>query len=95
MVISGTDVNRVQFAEETETITISKFGAAVRSAYQLKLGEEVSLRTKDHDRAGQFVVVWRGKEGTLQDGLIGMEWLEPRLFWGVDFPPEDWGRAPK
>lgn len=91
VILTGKDVDGITFAEETETATISKHGAAVRTSYVMGPGQEVSVRTKDRDRVAQFQVVWIGKEGTPEEGLIGLEWLEARRFWGVEFPPEDWG----
>ena len=90
VIISGQDANGFSFAEETQTVSVSKYGASVRTAYTLALGQEISLRTKDKNRVGQFEVVWMGKPGTPREGLVGLEWLQPRRFWGVEFPPEDW-----
>jgi PilZ domain len=90
IIVSGVNAEGFNFAEETETVTVSKFGAAVRTSYNLKLGQEVSVRTRDKNRLGQFQVVWLGQSGTPSEGKIGIEWLEPRRFWGMDFAPEDW-----
>ena len=90
VILSGLNAEGFNFAEETETVTVSKFGAAVRSSYNLKLGQEVSVRTRDKSRVGQFQVVWLGQAGTPSEGKIGIEWVEPRHFWGMDFAPEDW-----
>ncbi len=91
VILSGVDADGFNFAEETETVTVSKEGASVRTSYQLKLGQELCVRTKDHDRVAQFQVVWLGEKGHPSEGKVGLEWIEPRRFWGVDFAPEDWG----
>jgi hypothetical protein len=91
--LSGKDADGFSFAEETETITVSKHGASLRTSYHLTLGQEVSVRTKAKDRVGQFQVVWIGEAGTPDEGKIGVEWLDARRFWGVEFPPEDWQSA--
>ena len=93
VVLSGVDADGFNFAEESETVTVSKQGTSLRTSYALALGQEVSLRTKDKNRVAQLEVVWLGKAGTPQDGLVGLEWLAARRFWGVEFPPEDWGSA--
>jgi hypothetical protein len=90
VILSGTSADGFNFAEETETVSVGKFGSSVRSSYQLALGQEVSVRTKDKNRVGQFQVVWLGKSGTPSEGKIGLEWVEARRFWGIEFPPEDW-----
>jgi len=90
IILSGKDAEGFNFAEETETLGVSKHGALLRTSYILNLGQELSVRTKVKERVGQFQVVWMGKAGTTQEGLIGLEWVDARRFWGVEFPPEDW-----
>ncbi len=90
IVLSGIDADGFNFAEETETVTVSKYGLAVRTSYNLPLGQELSIRTKDKNRVAQFQVVWSGKPGTPGDGRVGLEWVEPQQFWGIQFPADDW-----
>jgi hypothetical protein len=90
IILSGADADGFNFAEETETIEVSKHGLSARTSYRLKLGEELSVRTKDRNRVAQFEVVWVGQPGTPSDGCVGLEWVEPHRFWGVEFPPDDW-----
>jgi len=90
VILSGADADGFNFAEETDTIEVSKHGLCTRTSYRLKLGDELSVRTKDKNRVAQFEVVWIGAEGTPNEGLIGVEWVELSRFWGVEFPPEDW-----
>jgi hypothetical protein len=90
IILSGMDADGFNFAEETETQTVSKQGLSARTSYRLPLGQEVSVRTKDKNRVAQFQVVWVGRPNTPSDGTVGMEWVEPHRFWGVDFPPENW-----
>jgi hypothetical protein len=79
------------FTEETETISISKFGASLKTVNKFAIGQVLSIRTLDRDHVGQFQVVWMGEPGTPGEGLIGVEWVDARSFWGIEFPPEDWG----
>ena len=90
IVLSGVDADGFDFAEEVETITVSKHGASVRTSYRLALGQELSVLTKDRNRVAQFGVVWVGQPGTPGDGCVGLEWVEPHRFWGIEFPAEDW-----
>lgn len=92
VILSGVDANGLNFAEETETVSVGKQGAAVRTACHLRMGQELSMRTKEKNRVGQFQVVWMGKKGTPSEGKVGIEFVEPRIFWGVQFAPEDWGK---
>ena len=90
IVLSGVDSEGFNFAEETETLTVSKSGLAVRTSYNLPVGQELSVRTKEKNQVAQFQVVWAGKPGTPADGRVGMEWVEPFRFWGIQFPADDW-----
>lgn len=90
LILSGVDAEGYNFAEDTETVTVSKNGAAVRTSYLLALGQELSVRMKESNRVGHFQVVWLGQEGTPSEGRIGLEWVAIKRFWGIEFPPEDW-----
>ena len=91
VVISGLDADGFNFAEETETVMVSNNGAAFRTAYVLAIGQEICVRIVETNRSGQFQVVWLGTAGTVSEGKVGLEWVESKRFWDVDFPPEDWG----
>ena len=88
--IKGIDPQGNIFTEETETISISKFGASLRTVHSFTLGQALSVQTLDRNNMGQFQVVWIGQAGTREAGHIGIEWVDVRRFWGIDFPPEDW-----
>ena len=81
----------IEFSEETETICISKFGASLKTTHEFAMGQTLTVYTLDHGHTGQFQVVWMGQPGTPEAGQIGIEWLDARRFWGIEFPPEDWG----
>jgi hypothetical protein len=89
--ISGVDPQGNNFSEEAETICISKFGASLRTTHQYAMGQALSVDALDQGHTGQFQVVWMGQPGTREEGQIGIEWIEARRFWGIEFPPEDWG----
>ena len=90
VILSGMDSEGFNFAEETQTLTVSRQGVSIRTSYELALGQEISVRTKDKGRVAQFEVAWIGQHGTPGEGRIGLEWVEPERFWGVNFPPGDW-----
>ncbi len=85
--LSGVDANGSKFVEETETVMVSKHGSSVRTHHPLTLGQQVSVLARTRNRAGHFKVVWVGKRGTPNEGLVGLEWVEAQRLWGVDFPP--------
>lgn len=89
--ISGVDPQGKAFSEEAETLTISKFGACLLTARSYELGQIITVQALGHGHTGQFQVVWIGQPGTREEGQTGIEWSEVRHFWGIEFPPEDWG----
>lgn len=89
--ITGVDARGNPFMEQTETINISKNGASLWSGHDYPMGQVITVQTLDRGHTGQFQIVWRGQPGTRQAGQIGIEWFDARRFWGVEFPPDDWG----
>ena len=89
--VSAIDSEGNIFSEETETISISKFGASLKTAGHFTMGQILSVNTLDRGRTGHFQVVWMGQTGTREAGQVGIEWVDARTFWGIEFPPEDWG----
>jgi len=88
--ISGIDPKGHAFIEETETITINKNGASLRTGHDFALGQTLTVRTLERGHMGEFQIVWKGQPDTPEAGQIGIEWFDARRFWGIDFPPEDW-----
>jgi hypothetical protein len=89
--ISGKDSQGNDFHEDSETVSISKFGASLRTSRPYALGQTILVHTLDHGSVGLFQVVWIGEAGTREAGKIGIELLDARRFWGIEYPPEDWG----
>jgi hypothetical protein len=89
--IIGIDREGITFSEETVTTTISKFGACLETKRPYSLGQTLTVQTLDRGHTGQFQIVWLGQAGTREAGQIGIEWFDARRFWGIEFPPEDWG----
>ena len=90
IILSGTDADGFNFAEETETLSVSKQGLSARTSYNLAIGQELSIRTKDRNRVAKFQIVWAGNPETPSHGRVGLEWVEPSRFWGIQFPSDDW-----
>jgi len=91
IVVSGKDAEGREFTEETETLNVNKFGASIRTSRSYTPGQVITVLTKGPCHIGQFQVVWVGEPETPQERRIGVEFLQARRFWGVEFPPEDWG----
>jgi len=89
VVISGADGQSNRFEEPAETVDVSKYGAKVRLAHEMKVGSLLSLLRPDTERSAKFRVVFQtppdaatGRRDT------GIEFVGVDGFWGVQFPPD-------
>ncbi len=83
--ISGVLPDGKPFTEETHILTVSKFGARLKTQHPLKIGTQLKVKPKQRE-AGSFRVVWEGREGTPRAGEIGIEYLRVSNLLGVSFP---------
>ncbi len=87
--ISGILANNQPFAEDTQIITISKFGAKVKTRLPLHVGMHVKVQPRHGHKSGVFKVVWIGREGTPRAGEVGVEYSqEVTSLLGVSFPDQ-------
>lgn len=87
--ISGVNAKSQNFEERTETLEVSKYGARIKIAQELKVGTLLSLLRPDAERDARFRVVFQsapdpatGKRET------GIEFVGVDSFWGIQFPPD-------
>ena len=88
----GMDANGKPFIEAATTLNVSRNGALVKNApKKLKVGETVGLRVGD--QKCRFQIVWVGRNGTLDDGYIGLKAVDrERRVWevnGLEDPGDD------
>jgi hypothetical protein len=86
VIISGKFPDNKPFSEETVVVTLSKFGAKIKSALPLKEGVQLKLRPKGRKESAVFRVAWIGREGTPREGEIGIEYIKVSNLLGVAFP---------
>jgi hypothetical protein len=87
--ISGADAQSNRFEERSETIEVSKYGARVGLARELKVGSLLSLNRPDTDRTSEFRVVFQSPpEAATGRRETGIEFVGVDDFWGVQFPPD-------
>jgi len=85
--ISGILANDQPFAEDTQIVTLSKYGAKLRTQIPLQVGMQVQLRPLRGNNAGMFRVVWVGRNGTPRAGEVGVEYgKEVASILGINFP---------
>ena len=74
------------FSEETTIVSISKYGAKVRTDLPLKIGMQLKVQPKRRRESAPFRVVWIGREGTPREGEVGIEYVKVSNLLGVAFP---------
>jgi hypothetical protein len=87
--ISGRLANNVPFAEETLIVTVSKYGAKLKTRIPLQVGTLLKLEPLRRRKSGVFKVVWVGREGTPRAGEVGIEHAGPVVdLLGISFPDQ-------
>lgn len=85
--LSGTLPNRGPFDVDAQIVTLSKFGAKVKTGIPLKVGMQVRIQPVRGEKSGVFKVVWVGREGTPRAGEVGVEYpQEVANILGINFP---------
>jgi hypothetical protein len=87
--ISGVLPNHVPFSEEAQIVTLSKFGAKLKTEVPLKVGMQVTVEPLRGKQSGVFKVVWVGRQGTTRAGEVGVEFAkEVATILGINFPEQ-------
>lgn len=85
--ISGTLAKGTPFDVEAKIVTLSKYGAKIRTGVPLKVGMAVKIQPLQGEKSGVFKVVWVGHEGTPRAGEVGVEYSrETATILGINFP---------
>jgi len=85
--VSGKLANNLSFEETANVVTISKFGAKLKTDVPLIVGMQIKLAPQRGRNSGVFKVVWVGRDGTPRAGEAGVEYPhETTDILGVSFP---------
>ena len=79
--ISGMLAKNVPFAEDAQIVTLSKFGARLKTRVPLQVGMQIKVQPLRGEKSGLFKVVWVGREGTSRAGEVGVEY--PKGIGGI------------
>lgn len=71
--ISGTLSDRTKFDEPAQIVTLSKYGARMKTRVALQLGTLVKVSPMLGKNSAVFKVVWVGREGSPRAGEVGIE----------------------
>jgi hypothetical protein len=87
--ISGLLPNHLPFSENAQIVTVSKFGARLKTPIQLQLGMKLTVEPLRGKKSGTFRVVWVGRPGTPRAGEVGVEYAtEVTNILGINFPDQ-------
>lgn len=84
--VSGTLPDGKPFSEETFILTVSKYGARLKTQHPMKVGAELSVKPRQARESARFRVVWTGREGTPRHGEVGIEYVQVSNLLGMTFP---------
>ena len=85
--LSGTLSSQGTFDEEAQIVTLSKYGAKIKTGLPLKVGMHVRVQPLRGEKSGVFRVVWVGRDGTPRAGEVGVEYSqEVGSILGINFP---------
>ena len=88
--ISGLLPNHIPFAEDANIVTISKFGARLKTPIQLHIGMRVTVEPVRGKKSAIFRVVWIGRPGSPRAGEVGLEYTTPGTnILGINFPDQN------
>ena len=91
VVLKGTDSTGRDFFDRTEVVSADGHGARMRTRFALKVGSDVEVQLPPEKTSRRLRVVWRGEAGTLYEGMIGVELLDPNDSWNIETLKAQWG----
>ena len=86
VIISGKLPDGAPFRQSGYIITISKYGAKLKTQVPLKVGTELKVHPEKGRDGALFRVVWIGREGSPREGEVGIEYVKVSNLLGVTFP---------
>jgi len=86
VVVTGTLPGGEPFTEETCVVTVSKFGARLKTRYPLNPGTEIRVRPAAGTLDAIFKVVWSEGSGMGGSGEVGIQCVKHSNLFGVAFP---------
>ena len=95
VVVTGENIDKKAFSEQTQTVVVSAHGAMVALRAKVSIGQSLRLRNaKTEEEVACRVAYINPHQSEKRE--IGLDFIEaqPR-FWHISFPPGDWSnRSP-
>ncbi len=84
IVLKGSDAAGRGFFDRAEILSVDQHGARIRTRFQLKVGSEVEVHLPSNEAPKRVRVVWRGGVGSFEEGMVGIELVDPKESWNID-----------
>lgn len=92
--ISGQNTRGEMYREGTRTIVINRHGACIATAQPLAPGLELAIENPPLRITVQGRIIHVSAPAPDSGSYeIGVELLEPKNVWGIQYPPADWRQA--
>ena len=89
--VEGRNSQGRQFREKSETVVVNAHGGLLYLNETVGAGMIIVLTNPMTQEQQECRVVYMGDAST-KGQRVGVEFLSPApRFWGIEFPPEDWG----
>ena len=91
--VSGKDAGGEAFQEETNTLNINKHGALLALHRRVAIGTELTIENRFLEVSLRArVITFKDRMSPADPDHVGIELLELKNIWGIQYPPKDWHR---
>ncbi len=89
--VRGKDAAGRGFFGRTEAILIDDHGARLRSNFSLSVKAQIELHVPEEKKWRKLQVIWIGTSGSIEDGMAGLEFVDPKESWDLEGLRARWG----
>ncbi|HUY15008.1 MAG TPA: hypothetical protein VMX16_15480, partial [Terriglobia bacterium] len=91
--VSGKDAGGETFQEETNTLNINKLGALLALHRRVDIGSELIIENRFLEISLRArVISFQNRMSAADPDHVGIELVELKNIWGIQYPPKDWLR---
>ncbi len=82
-ILLGKDEAGREFFDRSELISVDSRGGRARSRFSIRPGTILEVQLTTEMVTKRLRVVWQGNRGSLYEGLIGLEFEDPKDSWNL------------
>lgn len=88
--IRGVDSAGRSFFERTKVVLVDEHGARLRTGFGLGINAEMELIVPDESKWRRLRVIWVGSAGSLEEGMVGLEFVDKNESWDLHDLRDRW-----